>query len=46
MSAVLTRGETSYLDHHTNEDETLETVLCIHTPPPELDSPDPIPRPS
>lgn len=30
------------LYHHTNKDETLVFVLCIDTPPPELESPDPI----
>ena len=45
-SAILTRGNTSYLDRHTNEDETLVFVLCIDTPPPELESPDPILRSS
>lgn len=32
----------SYLDHHTNKDKTFILVLCIDTPPPELESPDPI----
>ena len=36
----------SYLDHHTNEDESLVFVLCIDTPPPELESPNPILRSS
>ena len=46
MSALLTRGETFYLDHHTNEDKTLVSVLGIDTAPPKLESPDPIPRSS
>ena len=37
---------TSYLDYHTDKDETLVFVLCIDTPPPKLESPDPIPRSS
>ena len=32
----------SYLDHHTNEDETLIFTLRINTPPPELKSPGPV----
>lgn len=39
---TLATGEKSYLYHHTNKDETLVFVLCIDTPPPELESPDPI----
>lgn len=39
---ALATGEKSYLYHHTNKDETLVFVLCIDTPPPELESPDPI----
>lgn len=46
MSEVLTMGETSYLDHHANENETLVFVLRIDTPPPELEPPDPITRAS
>lgn len=39
----MTRGESSYLDHHANKNETFVFVLCIYTPPPELESPDPVP---
>ncbi len=42
MSAVLSKGETSYLNHHTDKDETLVFALRIDTPPPELKSPDPV----
>ena len=46
MSAILTGGETLYLDHHTNKDKTLVFVLGIDTAPPKLESPDPILRSS
>ncbi len=46
MPTIWTRGGASYLDHHTNEDETFVFVLRIDTPPPELESPDPILRSS
>ena len=42
MSPILSRGVSSYLDYHTNKDESLVFVLCIDAPPPELESPDPI----
>lgn len=32
----------SYLDCHTNEDEPLIFTLRVDTPPPELESPDPV----
>lgn len=46
MPAVWSTGETSYLDHHPYEDETLVFVLCIDAPPPKLEAPDPILRSS
>ena len=42
MLAISTRGATSYLDYYTHKDETLVFPLCIDTPPPKLESPDPI----
>lgn len=38
----LARGETSYLDHHTDQDETFICILGIDTSPPELEAPDPV----
>ena len=42
MSAALSKGETSYLDDHTDKDEPLVFALRIGTSPPELESPDPV----
>ena len=42
MSAALSKGETSYLDDHTDKDETLVFALRIDTSPPELESPHPV----
>ncbi len=42
MSAALSKGETSYLDDHTDKDKTLVFALRIDTSPPELESPDPV----
>ena len=44
--SILMRNDESHLHHHTNKNETLVFVLCIDTPPPELESPDPILRSS